>query len=74
MKTISFRIADDLGDLLQQEADKQERSKSFLINKALESYFNNLPQQRSAEECYKKCQSQGKKTFTLEEIKEALGI
>ena len=74
MSTISFRISDDLNSLLDEESKYQERSKSFIIKKAVKNYLEDLHDYRIAEEGYKQYLVQGKKGYSLEQIKKDLEI
>lgn len=42
MSNISIRIPDNLHNLLVKTADQEERSKSWIIKKALENYLEDL--------------------------------
>lgn len=74
MTNISIRISEDLNLALEDEARNQERSKSFLVKKAIESYLLDLHDYRLAEESYKEYLASGKKGYSLEEMKKRLGI
>jgi predicted transcriptional regulator len=38
--TITIRIADNLLETIEQDADKQDRSRNYIINKILESNYD----------------------------------
>ena len=40
MKTVSIRVNDDLVDKLDEMAKREDRDRSYLINKAIKSYIN----------------------------------
>lgn len=40
MQTLTFKIPEELSARLDQRAEMEERSKSFLIRKAVESYLH----------------------------------
>ena len=74
MTTISLRIPDELNEVLEKLAVKEERSKSSLIKKAIKTYLEDLYDYNLAEEGYKRYLANGKKGSSLEEVAKELNI
>ena len=74
MTVISIRISDDLNKHLDQIAYEEERSKTFLIRKAIENYLEDFQDYHLAEEGYKRYLAGGKKGYTIEEVAKRLNI
>ena len=71
---LSFRVPDELAKLLEKVAVEEERSKAFIIKKALQTYLEDLIDYRIAEEGYKRYIKGGKNARTLDEVAKDLGV
>jgi len=64
MQTVTFKIPEELLKDLEKAAQETERSKSYLIRKAIASYLEDLLNYRDA----MKVLRQNNPTFSLEEV------
>lgn len=69
MHTVSFHIDDNLNDQLESFAHDQDRSKAYIIRKAVESYLADQMDLKVAKQALEEFYDQGFKTYSLEEIK-----
>lgn len=74
MTTISLRIPDELNNILEKISKQQERSKTFIVKKAIENYLEDLTDYNLAEEGYKRYLADNKKGYNLKEVAKSLGI
>ena len=74
MTTISVRISDQLNHSLEGLSIIHERTKTFLVIKAIEAYLEDLEDYNLAEEGYKRYLASGKKTHSLKEVAKRLKI
>ncbi len=75
MHSISIKIPDELSSSLDEFAHKYERSKSFIIKKALSIYLENLADYEKGIQALEKFEeSEDKKTYDLDEIAKELDI
>jgi RHH-type rel operon transcriptional repressor/antitoxin RelB len=74
MSTISFKIKDELEPILERFCTKMERTKTYFINKALESYLEDLYFYEKGIEALEEHEKSGSKTYSIEEVAEELGI
>jgi predicted DNA-binding protein len=74
MSTISFKIKDELEPILDRFCKKMERTKTYFINKALESYFEDLYFYEKGIEALEEHEKAGSKTYSIEELAQELGI
>jgi RHH-type rel operon transcriptional repressor/antitoxin RelB len=74
MSTISFKIKDELEPILERFCKKMERTKTYFINKALESYLEDLYFYERGIEALEEHERTGGKTYSIEEVAQELGI
>jgi RHH-type rel operon transcriptional repressor/antitoxin RelB len=74
MSTLCVRIPDKLDHMLESFAAQEERSKTFIVRKALESYLEDLQDYNSAEAGYKRYVESGKKGHDLKTVAKRLNI
>lgn len=74
MSTITARIPNELDEALTKVAKSTERSKSFIISKAIQNYVLEL--QEDIEDCKDATEilAQNNSTYTLEEIERKYGL
>jgi predicted transcriptional regulator len=74
MSTITARISNELDEALTKVAKSTERSKSFIISKAIQNYVLGL--QEDIEDCKDATEilAQNNSTYTLEEIERKYGL
>ena len=69
--SVSLRLPDELAEKLNDIAKETERPKSFIIQKAIESYLDDIADLQVALD---RLQDKTDKTISSEEMKKALGI
>ncbi len=69
--TISVRIPDDMAEELADIADSIERSKSFLVQKALENY---LQEQASLQISIDRLRDTSDPIISMEEMRKNIGL
>ena len=69
--TVSLRIPDDLAEKLADIARETERPKSFIIQKAIESYLDDIADLQVALD---RLQDKTDKIISSDEMKKAFGI
>lgn len=70
MHTVSFQIQEQLNSKLEHIAKLQERSKGYIVRKAVESYLQDLEDIQSAEKALEEFYHSDRQTFSLQAIKE----
>ncbi len=70
METVSFKLPKELNQWLEAIASKEERSKSFLVRKALEQYLEDAEDYRDALEVL----ARKEPTIPLDEIERKYGL
>ncbi len=74
MTTLTVRIPDELNLMLSNISTKQERSRSWIVKKALQSYLEDLDDANIAAKALEEYQEGNGKTYTIEEVAEELDI
>jgi RHH-type rel operon transcriptional repressor/antitoxin RelB len=74
MHTISFHIEDTLNQQLENLAEEQDRSKAYIIRKAVECYLLDRNDLKAGQEALEEFYDGGFKTYSLSEIKKANGL
>lgn len=74
MSTITARISDELDKALTEVAKLTERSKSFLISKAIQNYVLELQEDIEDYKDAIEILAQNNPTYTLEEIEKKYGL
>jgi RHH-type transcriptional regulator, rel operon repressor / antitoxin RelB len=69
MHTISFHIEDFLNQQLESFAEARDRSKAYIIRKAVESYLLDQDDLRIGQEALEEFYDEGFKTYSLSEVK-----
>jgi len=69
--SVSLRLPDELAEKLNDIAKETERPKSFIIQKAIESYLDDIADLQVALD---RLQDKTDKAISSEEMKKALGI
>jgi predicted DNA-binding protein len=69
MHTISFHIDDSLNDQLEVFAQNKERSKAYIIRKAVENYLAEQNDLSIGQEALEEFYNNGFKTYSLDQIK-----
>ncbi len=73
MTTITTRIPNDLNNSLSLIAKSMERSKSYIVHRAIESYIKEqLEDIEDAEDALVRIKSPNRKFYTSEEMKQRL--
>ena len=67
MTTLTVRIPDELGEILEKTAHEQERSKAWLVKKAIQNYLEDLVDYKAGVKSLVNFEK-NKQTYTLEEI------
>ncbi len=71
---ISLKIDDQLLHLLEKTAQKQDRSKSYILRKSLETYLEDQQDLQDGIKALIEHKRSGSKTITLEKIIEKYGL
>ncbi|MES2677596.1 MAG: DUF6290 family protein [Pseudomonadota bacterium] len=74
MSVLTFRIPADLEKVLEKFCEEEDRTKSWLIKKALQEKLEDWQDYRSGIKALKEHKKSGSKTYSLEEIAKELGI
>jgi predicted transcriptional regulator len=74
MSTITARISDELDKALTEVAKSTERSKSFIISKAIQNYVLELQEDIEDYKDAMEILAQNNPTYTLEEIEKKYGL
>lgn len=74
MSTITARIPDDLNAALTEVAKQTERSRSYIIVKALQNYVLELQEDIEDHNDAEKILAQNNPTYSLEEVMKELGF
>ena len=74
MSTLCIRIPDELDHTLELFAAQEERTKTFIVRKAIEQYLEDLYDYNLAEEGYKRYIESGKKSYDLKTVAKRLKI
>lgn len=70
MQTVSFQIQEQLHSKLEYLAKLQDRSKGYIVRKAVESYLQDQEDIQAAEKALEEFYNSERSTFSLQEIKE----
>lgn len=74
MSALSVRIPDELTNNLEKVCQAMERSKGYIVRKALEQYLEDLQDHLIAEKSYLDYVKGGKKSVGLNEVVKKAGI
>ena len=74
MKQTAVRIDDETYRRLQSLAAKTGRTATFYIREAIESHIEDLEDVYMAEQVLLRREQEGSRSYTLEEMSEALGL
>jgi RHH-type rel operon transcriptional repressor/antitoxin RelB len=74
MHTISFQIDDGLHKQLELFSRVQDRSKAYILRKAVESYLEDQEDIKIGLEALDEFYKTGSKTYSLDEIKKENGL
>lgn len=74
MSTITARISDELDKALTEVARLKERSKSFIISKAIQNYVLELQEDIEDYKDATEILAQNNSTYTLKEIEKIHGL
>ena len=74
MNALSVRIPDDLTSNLEKVCRVTERSKGYIVRKALEQYLEDLQDHLIAEETYQNYVKNGKKSSDMKDVAKKAGV
>lgn len=74
MSVLTVRIPQDLEKMLNQFCKEEDRTKSWLIKKAIQEKLEDWNDYRSGIKALKEHKKSGSKTYSLEEVAKELGI
>jgi RHH-type transcriptional regulator, rel operon repressor / antitoxin RelB len=74
MSTVSFQIDEQLNSKLKTFAKLQERSKGYIMRKAIEAYLEDQADFKIGSETLEEFYKDNSKTFSLEEVKRENGL
>jgi len=74
MSALSVRIPDELTTNLEKACEATDRSKGYIVRKALEKYLEDLQDHLIAEAAYKKYVESGKKSVDFKTVAKQAGI
>lgn len=74
MSALSVRIPDELTASLEKACKQTDRSKGYIVRKALESYLEDLQDHLIAEAAYKEYVKGGRKSVDFKEVAKKAGI
>jgi len=69
MQTVSFQINEKLNSELEEFAKECDRSKGYILRKAVESFLEDQQDLKEAQLALEEFYISGSKTYTLEQIK-----
>jgi predicted DNA-binding protein len=72
--TISIKLPHSINQILENIAQKEDRSKSSLIRKMISDVIEDYYDAIDGAEALKQFEKDGRETFTLSQIKEKYGI
>ena len=74
MSTLTVRIPDNLNEVLEKFCKADERSKSWFVKKALQTYLEDLEDYRAGIKALEEFERSDKKTYSIEEVAKECGI
>lgn len=74
MSTLTVRIPQELEKMLETFCKEEDRTKSWIIKKALQEKLEDWNDYRSGVKALKEHKKNGNKTYSLEEVAKELGI
>ena len=74
MSALSVRIPDELTANLEKACEATERSKAYIVRKALEKYLDELQDHLIAEAAYASYVKNGKKSADLKTVAKKAGV
>lgn len=74
MTTLTVRIPDGLDAVLQKFCETDERSKSWFVKKALQTYLEDLEDYRIGVNALEEFEKGDRKTYSLDEVAAECGI
>lgn len=74
MATITVRIPEELDKILNEVAEFQDRTKSWVVKKALKTYLEDLKDRQDGLKALEEFEKSDGKTYTIEEVAARNGI
>lgn len=74
MSTLTVRVPDELEEALNHFCKEEDRSKSWLIKKALQEKLEDWLDYKAAVKALEEHEATGKKTHSIESVAKELGV